>query len=98
MKWIKRKLKDFIYQTILEEVVTWGNCGLCGNSIKNELFWRYWNWGICQDCLVEYEDHEEDIDMAKINCPKDRKNPHIQENLIMMEPTIIHAQNTTTGG
>ena len=70
MNWIKRKLKDFIYQTVLEEVVTWGHCGLCGNAINGELFWRYWNWGICQECLDEYEGHEELIDESKITPPK----------------------------
>ncbi len=67
MNWIRERINRFIVDTVLQEIVTWGHCGLCGSVVKNELFWRYWNWGICQECLDEYEGHEEDIDMSKTN-------------------------------
>jgi len=36
-----------------DELQAWGHCGCCGKSIFNEVFPKYWSWGLCEECQKE---------------------------------------------
>jgi len=51
MNWIRRLLRDFIINTVLDEVEVGGHCGCCGNWIPDKLVWASWPWTICDECI-----------------------------------------------
>ena len=36
------------------ELQGWGHCGCCGKSIFNEVFPKYWAWGLCVECQGDH--------------------------------------------
>lgn len=48
-KFIERKLHEHNYYHI-DDLVSGGNCGCCGKHIKDEIFPKWWPWGLCDDC------------------------------------------------
>jgi len=70
MNWIRGRFYNWFQRYVMKCVRVGGWCGLCGTSV-NELFPSDWSYGICSDCLDEYDGHEEMIDMSKIEPPED---------------------------
>jgi hypothetical protein len=56
MKRLRGMIMEYIVNLIIDNVVIGGNCGCCGAVIPNELFPRYWPWGICRECLERSAD------------------------------------------
>lgn len=50
LEWVKRKVRQKIAEIVTEEIQVGGHCGICGKWIPNELFERWWAWGICDKC------------------------------------------------
>jgi hypothetical protein len=50
------KLVSYLIRTFdlpfyqIEDLQTWGHCGLCGSPINDEIFPKFWSWGICKKC------------------------------------------------
>jgi len=48
IRWLRKKIDEYIINLILERVIMGGNCGLCGERIEDELFDVMWSWGMCR--------------------------------------------------
>ena len=38
------------------KLVIGGHCGLCGAWISDQVFPKWWRWGVCDKCAKESED------------------------------------------
>jgi len=45
-------MRDMGYYDI-SELQVGGHCGLCGKWIPNEIYPKYWAWGVCEDHATE---------------------------------------------
>ncbi len=53
IKWLVNYLRENYGIYSIDELQTWGHCGLCGKAIKGEIFPKDWSWGICKECKKE---------------------------------------------
>jgi len=56
-------MRDFIVRLLhkhgwyrLNDLKVGGHCGLCGDWIPDQVFAKYWRWGICDKCIKESEE------------------------------------------
>lgn len=57
IKFIKRKIKNWLndlgyYRA--EDLVVGGWCGLDGEWIPDQIFSKWWRYGICKNCIEKY--------------------------------------------
>ena len=51
MNWIKRRIRQFIVATVLEEIQVGGHCGLCGKWVERCLTDAVWGVTYCAECM-----------------------------------------------
>ncbi len=53
MKYIRERIILWLitnhFNELEEFIIGYGNCGLCGKVIRNEIFPKRWPWGICEE-------------------------------------------------
>ena len=49
-KKIRNWIKELFDLYDAEEFIIGGHCGICGKWIPDEIFDKYWRWGICIKC------------------------------------------------
>ncbi len=47
---LREFVKRFFDLYDIRDLMTGGNCGLCGAWIPDEIFDKMWRWGMCDKC------------------------------------------------
>lgn len=55
MNWIKRKLANFIIDTVASTMVIGARCGCCGAWVSTAIVPHRWRVTVCEKCVKEAE-------------------------------------------
>ena len=58
-KRIRNWIKNYFDLYDIEDMITGGHCGCCGNWIANEIYPVSWAVGICSECLARGKNEKE---------------------------------------
>ncbi len=48
---VRRWIKKIFSLYDVNDLVIGGHCGCCGARIPDQIFERWWRWGLCKKCI-----------------------------------------------